>query len=160
MLDICKSFPECNLIIVNQFDLRTVVDVSEHTKIDLDVKDMEEQLNLLKFTEASIPYIYGGNSLLPTRFPRTLQDLSVNMLNRATRLNSEDGSLIPEFFLFSTYYNDPQYADNFIISNLIDATLDDTARATLVLRGVQLQLAWMNALFEFYNALDGCYKGI
>ena len=140
---------------------RTEIDVSQHSFIDLDVRDVETRLLANDFTGASTPYLFGGNSLLPTRFFRTLEDLGRNMETRAQRIIATDPRLISEFFLFRDYYGDAEYAHSFIISKFSAASngLDNDARRVLALRGIQLQLAWMNALFEFYNALEGCLSG-
>ena len=82
------------------------------------------------------------------------------MQRRAERIRKTGERLIPEFESFAQYYCDPAYADTFILNKMsaaADSLPDEARRRVLILRAVQLQVAWMNAWFEFNNALEGCH---
>lgn len=128
-----------------------VSDVVTHSKIDLDLRDLNTELKERDWSEALSVYSDGGNSVKSSGSIRTLHEFSTSA---PRKMIAE-----PYYQLYSSYWNDTLYADNFIYRTLNDNTLDNVTKEELVMKGSQYQNLWMYVIHEMEDAIQDCLKG-
>ncbi|CDF35912.1 unnamed protein product [Chondrus crispus] len=133
-------------------------DVDEHAKIDLDQKDMEEELEELtdKIDWDAARKIYSeGEHSMKSEGLRTLQGFSTSA---GDKMKNE-----PYFELFKKFWRTPRYADDFItkaLNGLGDFSgTADMLRAECANKGSQYQATWMYVIHEMEDAINDCFKG-
>ena len=120
-----------------------VSDVIMHSRIDLDLRDLKTELLEEDWIQSFDVYSNGGNSIKLSGSIRTLQKFSTSAPNK---MIAE-----PYYQLYSSYWNDTLYADNFILNTLNDVTLDSIIKEELVMKGVQYQNLWIYVIHEMEN---------
>lgn len=141
---------------------QTAKDVSEHLKIDLDVKAISSAVGSESpdYDEAENVYTNGQNSKKGSS-NRKLQAFSLDLAKGTTKAGKFqedlDGNDILD--MFKTYYDSETYADDFIKVGLKNSGLDKGARKQLVVKGVQYQAVFMYTMYELYSALKECNDG-
>lgn len=143
---------------------RTAEDVSEHLKIDLDVKAISSEVGAAtpNYVEALRVYTQGENSKKGSS-NRKLQAFSLDLEATGAETKADkftedlDGNDILQ--MFKTYYGSDTYADDFINVGLSNEALDAGARKQLVVKGVQYQAVFMYTMYELYSALKVCNAG-
>eukprot|EP00633_Aureoumbra_lagunensis_P003498 CAMPEP_0197301794 /NCGR_PEP_ID=MMETSP0890-20130614/50624_1 /TAXON_ID=44058 ORGANISM="Aureoumbra lagunensis, Strain CCMP1510" /NCGR_SAMPLE_ID=MMETSP0890 /ASSEMBLY_ACC=CAM_ASM_000533 /LENGTH=1198 /DNA_ID=CAMNT_0042781187 /DNA_START=143 /DNA_END=3739 /DNA_ORIENTATION=- len=144
-----------------------VSDVTEHSKIDLDVYDLSQALENFQWDTAWDAYDLGGNSQKGDAF-RTLRGFS------------KDLSGEPTYDEFIAYHEgDALYADKYVRAALwdrlsdestakissdrpelwSDVTLSDPMAIQLARKTIQYQHTWIYSTHELYSALSKCRAG-
>jgi len=141
-------------------------DVTEHAKIDMDIKEMIDALQDLNYIEAWEKYAEGGNS-------------EKGSGTRTVRGFSKDLPDEPIYEVFKTYFGGNEYyADDYIRGALWDklpadssakererpeffktATLSDAAIEQIVKKGAVYMNTWIYSLHELYSAVKKCKAG-
>ena len=128
-----------------------VSNVVTHSKIDLDLRDLKTELNEYDWSEVLDVYSNGKNSVKSSGAIRTLKGFSTSAPNKMIAQ--------PYYQLYSSYWNDTLYADNFILNTLNDNTYDNVTKVELVMKGAQYQNLWMYVIHEMEDAVQDCLKG-
>ena len=138
-------------------------DVTAHSMIDLDQKDLQTALAVKPtpdYAGATAAYTVGGNSMKGSGAIRTIKGFSIGapgkMGNWAT------------FKTFMGYYKEAGlYADNFVTAALDKKTpwrspsytVSDTMVVELVKKGTAYMNVWMYVIHELEDAVADCVKG-
>ena len=127
-----------------------VSDVVMHSKIDLDLKMINDYLNLNDYNNSMYIYMNGFNSIKSSGSTRTLQGFSTSSGNK----------MINEWVyqLYASYYNDTNYADTFIHS-IYNSNYDSVIKQELIMKGIQYQNVWMYIIHELEDAITDCIAG-
>ena len=128
-----------------------VSNVVTHSNIDLDLRDLKTELKERDWAEAILVYSNGGNSVKSSGSIRTLRGFSTSAPRKMIAQ--------PYYQLYSSYWNDTLYADNFIYRTLDDNTLDNMTKEELVMKGAQYQNLWMYVIHEMEDAIQDCLNG-
>lgn len=128
-------------------------DVRQHTKLDLDVRDIGNALDTFNFVSADKIYSNGKNSLKSSG-RRTLRGFSIDA---SAKLKGEG-----YFELYRKYWNRANYADVFVKSALKGrgdfAGKPTIFRAEAAVKGAQYQNVWMYVIHEMEDAINDCVK--
>ena len=124
--------------------------VISHSKIDIDIKMIDEYLQISDYNNSMLIYMNGHNSIKSSGKFRTLSGFSTSAKNK---MISEE-----IYQLYSTYYNDTNYSDNFI-HNIYNSNLEDIIKKELILKSIQYQNVWMYIIHELEDAINDCIKG-
>ena len=139
--------------------LKTETDVTEHAKIDQDVKELATLVAAGDFAAAEKLYREGKYSDKAGGVKRTLRGFSVaKKTDGAPKLAGEQ-----YFDLFSAYYKNATYADEFVLDALrgagASAGLTAPARAELAKQAVSNLVVWMYTVHELEDAVQDCKAG-
>lgn len=129
-------------------------DVRQHSRIDLDVKDINALLAVHKFGGAKAIYTKGKNSNKSSG-KRTLKGFSTDA---AIKLKGE-----PYYELYKKYWKNPAYADKCVV-NALDGKGDLAGKPALFReevaeKSIQYQNVWMYVIHEMEDAICDCFKG-
>ena len=136
---------------------RTLTDVTNHSRVDLDQRDMEVYLDLptADFVSAKNAYEVGGNSVKSSGAIRTLAGFSTGAPGKL------DGETLYE--LYKAYWGSGTYADDFVRAAL-DGTapfngMQDVSRGEYAAKGASYQNTWMYVIHEMEDAILDCIAG-
>lgn len=136
-------------------------DVLQHSRIDLDLSDLDALLLAARWDDAGALYAGGRYSDKGQGKLRNLRAFSTDLEAKAKPLSPP----LADFELFRSYYGRGDYADAFVQQELAQAgnssltgnvTLDTVARRELVIKAVQLQGVAMYVLYELAAAISKC----
>lgn len=139
-------------------------DVTEHTKIDLDVSDFQDFTGNADWESAMDIYVNGKHSSKGAGVMRNLQGFSTGLKEKFDGLQAVNTALLSEYELFANYYgNNWEYADKFVmdaLNNTGDAyNLTASVRNQLAKKGLQYQVIAMYVLRELYDGVKACLGG-
>lgn len=127
--------------------------VRGHSKIDLDIEDMDEAFDADDFSGARRAYANGGKSVKSDGTVRTLKGFST----------SADDKMATEgyFKLYKAYWdNKGDYADRFVTASLdksgMFAGKSAVFRSQTAIKGAQYQNVWMYVIHEMEDAINDC----
>jgi len=127
-------------------------DVNTIARLDIDIRELGILMDEGAISAAADLYMYGRNAVASDSETMSLQDLATDS-NR---------NKVPEYSVYSQYYNDGDYADNFVKSGLLaskmpGATLEQ--RKEIVVKGSQYVVVHLGALTAMHEALSDCKYG-
>jgi hypothetical protein len=133
-------------------------DVTAHSMIDLDQKDLETALATagVDYVAATAAYVAGGNSMKGSGAIRTIKGFSTGAPKKMANW--------PTFKTFMEYYKEAGlYADNFVTAALAKktggVTVSDTMSVELVKKGSAYMNVWMYVIHELEDAVADCVSG-
>jgi len=158
-------------------------DVSTHSMIDLDAKEIEEYSDAAAWETALFVYESGGGGLCSEDdiaaavegdacYGKTTSDARGNSIKGSGEIRTIQGfatsgrakmSNQPFWNLYRDYYNDDNYADTFIRNALSPdgawSSRSDALRAELSAKGAKYQAVWMYVIHEMEDAVADCLSG-
>jgi len=127
-------------------------DVNSVARLDIDIRELEILMDEGAFSAAADLYKYGRNALDSDSKTLSLQDLATDS-NR---------NKVPEYSVYSQYYNDGDYANNFVKSGLLASKMPGATieqRKEIVVKGSQYVVVHLGALTAMHEALSACQNG-
>jgi len=145
-----QQYPDC-LELINNY--RPDTRVTSHLPLDLDIRDIDEEIDNGNWTGAIAIYSNGKNA--PGRGGAGLRNLRSYSLNAGTNYAG-----MPVFEVFRAYWDSATYADDFIMAAAQGtgdfAGANDYVRAESMVKGIQYQAVWAHVIRELEQAVDDC----
>ena len=137
------------------------LNVTQHSRIDLDQAAMETALKTANFSGAEHWYSVGGNSNAASPY-RTLKGFSTGAQGKM--YDDCAGCPYKHYSMFYDYYGSHTYADDWVSAALggtdsgtnAFSTLGDAARVEAAKKGSAYMNVWMYVIREFEDAIDDC----
>lgn len=132
--------------------------VHQHGKIDLDILQIRVLCELEAWDQAYLIYTYGKNSFI--EFDNIAQS-NYRTLKAMAKTKSRN-LVAPYYNKFSTFYNDPDYADTTITNAFHGAgsfaNMSTMQRAEMIMMTIQYQVMYMYSMAELQRSVDDCFS--
>lgn len=130
---------------------RPANDISEYSKLDLDILELDILMQMQAYDAAQDLYSYGKHATMGAIADGTA-------LSLADLATTSGRSVVPEFDAFKRYYgNNGKYADTMVQGALVQSsTMTATQRRVVVTGASQYMIMYMAALQAMHEAIGTC----
>jgi len=133
--------------------------VHQNGKIDLDILQIKILSEMQAWDHANLIYAYGKNSFITTSF--TGDAFRYHTLKSMAKTKTR--SMVTPFYQeFSTFYNDPHYADTIITQAFSGTgqytTVEAPVRIQTIVLTLQYQVQYMYAMTYLEGSVGDCYS--
>lgn len=124
--------------------------VQDRLELDKDIRDINNFLEEGDYNNSLLIYKYGKNSIKNDNTIRNLRSFSTDSL---TKMSNEQ-----MFQLYSSYYNNPYYANDLII-DFFNSDYNNIIKNEVILKGIQYLSLWMYIIHELEDSINDCIEG-
>jgi len=122
-------------------------DVSDYSRVDLDLREIDILMQMNAFKAAEETYLYGKNVENPNGGTLSLSNIAT----------TSGRSIVPQYDAFTRFYDDKSYVDKIIRAALRgDGIWSGEQRRILVLKAAQTIVMYFGALQAAYEAVSDC----